>query len=104
MTTYSIPQQFGIQDYPFELRNQVGRYLNTHMGKFTIPDLAKALQADENQVAWVLTNLCELTTPEVILDSIKGQEYWEHCLKLKAKSPKSFNDKVIFMGRTSKKS
>jgi hypothetical protein len=102
MTAYSFPQQFGIEDYPFELRNLVGRYLNTHIGKFTIPDIAKALKADENQVAWVLTNLCELTTPEVIVDSIKGKEYWEHCFKLKAKSPKAFNDKTLFMGRTSK--
>lgn len=102
MTTYSFPEQFGIQDYPFELRNQVGRYLNTHIGKFTIPDLAKALQADENQVAWVLTHLCELTTPEVLVDSIKGHEYWEHCLKMKSKSPKTFNDKTVFLGRTGK--
>jgi hypothetical protein len=101
MTTYSYPQQFGIEDYPFELRNQVGRYLNTHIGKFTIPDLAKALHSDENQVAWVLTNLCELTSPEAIVDSLKGREYWEHCFKLKAKSPKAFNDKTIFIGRTS---
>jgi hypothetical protein len=103
MSNYDIPQQFGIEDYPFELRNQVGRFLNTHMGKFTIPDIAKALQADENQVAWVLTNLCELTSPEVLVDTIKGRGYWEHCFKLKAKSPKSFNDKTVFIGRTSQK-
>jgi hypothetical protein len=102
MTTYKIPEQFSIEEYPFEIRNQVGRYLNTHMGKFTIPDIAKALQIDENLVAWVLTNLCELTSPEVLVDSIKGHEYWEHCYKLKGKSPKAFNDKTVFMGRTSK--
>jgi hypothetical protein len=102
MTTYHFPQQFSIEEYPFELRNQVGRYLNTHMGKFTIPEIAKTLKADENHVAWVLTNLCELTTPEVIVDSIKGNEYWDHCAKLKAKSPRAFNDKTTFFGRTGK--
>jgi hypothetical protein len=103
LSNYNIPQQFGLEDYPFELRNQVGHFLNTHLGEFTIPDIAKALQADENQVAWVLTNLCELTSPEALVDSIKGREYWEHCFKLKAKSPKSFNDKTVFIGRTSQK-
>ncbi len=103
MTAYHIPQEFKIEDYPFELRNTVGHYLNTHVGKFTIPQIAKALNADENKVAWVLTNLCELTTPEVIIDSIKGKEYWEHTAKLKAKSPKVFNETTVFMGRTSLK-
>lgn len=102
MTTYNVPKEFQIEDYPFELRNEVGRYLNTHTGKYTIPQIAMALKADENKVAWVLTNLCELTTPEVILDSIKGREYWEHCFKLKGKSPRSFNDKTLFLGRTMK--
>jgi hypothetical protein len=100
--TYEIPKEFKLEDYPFELRNQVGRYLNTHMGKFTIPQIAKALNADENMVAWVLTNLCELTSPEVIADTIKGQEYWEHAFKLKSKSPKSFDEKTIFLGRIMK--
>ena len=99
MTTYSVPREFKPEDYPFELRNQVGHYLNTHQDKYTIPQIAKALGAQEDQVAWVLTNLCELTTPEVIMDSIKGQEYWDHALKLKAKSPRSFNDKTVFFGR-----
>ena len=100
MAAYEFPQNFDIKDYPFELRNQVGRFLNTHMGRYTIPEIAKALEADENKVAWVLTNLCELTSPEVIVDSIKGKEYWEHAFKLKGKSPKSFNDKTVFSGRT----
>jgi hypothetical protein len=99
MTTYDIPREFKPEDYPFELRNQVSRYLNTHRDKYTIPQIAKALGADENKVAWVLTNLCELTTPEVIMDSIKGKEYWDHALKLKGKSPKSFNDQTVFFGR-----
>jgi hypothetical protein len=73
------------------------------VGKFTIPQIAKALNAEENRVAWVLTNLCELTTPEVIVDSIKGKEYWEHAFKLKNKSPRSFNETTVFMGRTSLK-
>jgi hypothetical protein len=101
MTNYDVPQQFDIQAYPFELRNKVGHFLNTHIGKHTIPEIAKALQADEKQVAWVLTNLCELTTPEVMVDSIKGHEYWEHCFKLKGKAPKSFNEGTVFHGRTS---
>jgi hypothetical protein len=100
MTAYEFPKNFDIKDYPFELRNEVGRFLNTHMGRHTIPEIAKALEADENKVAWVLTNLCELTSPEVIVDSIKGKEYWEHAFKLKGKSPKSFNDKTVFLGRT----
>ncbi len=99
MTTYNIPREFKAEDYPFELRNQVARYLNTHTGKYTISQIAKALGANEDKVAWVLTNLCELTTPEVVVDSIKGKEYWEHSLKLKSKSPKSFNDKTEFCGR-----
>jgi hypothetical protein len=102
MTHYAIPGEFKIEDYPFELRNEVGRYLNTHVGKYTIPQIAKAIKADENKVAWVISNLCELTTPEVIVDSIKGKEYWEHAFKLKAKSPKSFDDKTVFYGRTMK--
>jgi hypothetical protein len=100
MTTYNIPSQFELSDYPFELRNAAAHYLNTHLGHYTIPQLAKALNADENKVAWVLTNLCELTTPEVIVDSIKGKTYWENAFKLKGKSPKAFNDATIFMGRT----
>jgi hypothetical protein len=102
MTTYKIPAEFDLKDYPFELRNEVGRYLNTHLGRYTIPQIAKALKADEDRVAWVLTNLCELTTPEVILDSIKGKEYWDSCSKLKSKSPKSFSDTTVFLGRTMK--
>jgi hypothetical protein len=102
MTTYQIPQEFKLEEYPFDLRNEVGRYLNTHVGKFTIPQIAKAIGADENKVAWVLTNLCELTSPEVIVDSIKGHEYWEHAFKLKSKSPKSFNETTLFLGRTMK--
>ncbi len=102
MKTYKVPAEFDLKDYPFDLRNEVGRYLNTHAGRFTIPQIAKALSADENKVAWVLTNLCELTTPEAIVDSIKGQDYWENCFKLKSKSPKSFNDTTIFLGRIMK--
>ena len=102
MSTYEIPKEFKLEEYPFDLRNEVGRYLNTHMGKFTIPQIAKALRADENKVAWVLTNLCELTSPEVIVDSIKGHDYWEHAFKLKSKSPRSFNEKTLFLGRTMK--
>jgi hypothetical protein len=101
MTTYEIPREFQLTDYPFELRNQVGHYLNTHMGKFTIPQIAKALCVEEVKVAWVLTNLCELTTPEVVLRNIDGEKYWEKVLKLKKASPKTFSDKTIFSGRTS---
>jgi hypothetical protein len=100
MTTYNVPSQFELTDYPFQLRNEVAKYLNTRFGHFTIPQIAKALNADENKVAWVLTNLCELTTPEVIVDSIKGKAYWDSAFKLKAKSPKAFNDATIFMGRS----
>jgi hypothetical protein len=100
MTVYDIPSQFELAEYPFELRNEVARYLNTHMGHFTIPQIARALNSDENKVAWVLTNLCELTTPEVIVDSIKGKAYWESAFKLKAKSPKSFNETTVFVGRS----
>jgi hypothetical protein len=101
MTTYEIPREFQLTDYPFELRNQVGHYLNTHMGKFTIPQIARELGADESKVAWVLTNLCELTTPEVVIRNIDGEKYWEKVLKLKKASPKTFSDKTIFSGRTS---
>ncbi len=99
MTTYNVPREFRPEEYPFEIRNQVARYLNTHTGKFTIPQIAKALCVEEDKVAWVLTNLCELTTPEVIVDSIKGKEYWDHSFKLKSKSPKSFNEQTVFFGR-----
>jgi hypothetical protein len=99
MATYDIPKEFKLEDYPFELRNEVGRYLNTHIGKHTIPQIAKALKADENKVAWVLGNLCELTSPEVLVDSVKGQQYWESAFKLKNKSPKSFNETTLFLGR-----
>jgi hypothetical protein len=99
MTAYEIPREFDVSEYPFELRNQVGHYLNTHMGQYTIPQIAKALGAEEAKVAWVLTNLCELTSPEVIVDSLKGKEYWEHAIKLKGKSPRSFNEKTVFLGR-----
>jgi hypothetical protein len=102
MAAYEIPREFKLEEYPFDLRNEVGRYLNTHVGKFTIPQIAKALGADESKVAWVLTNLCELTSPEVIADSIKGHEYWEHAFKLKSKSPRAFNEKTLFLGRTMK--
>jgi beta-xylosidase len=104
MATYDIPREFALEDYPFELRNEVGRYLNTHFGKHTIPQISKALQADENKVAWVLTNLCELTSPEVIVDSVKGQQYWENAYRLKSKSPKSFSDQTQFLGRTMRQS
>jgi hypothetical protein len=100
MTTYDIPKEFGIEDYPFDLRNQVGRYLNTHTGKFTIPQIAKALKADEKKVAWVLTNLCELTSPEAVVDSVKGRQYWEHAFKLKSKAPRSFDENTLFLGRS----
>jgi hypothetical protein len=100
MTTYEIPKTFDLKDYPFELRNQVGRYLNTHLGKYTIPQIAKAVGAEEQKVAWVLTNLCELTSPEVVVDTIKGKQYWENAFKLKSKSPKSFTDTTVFRGRT----
>ncbi len=99
MATYQVPKEFKLEDYPFDLRNEVGKYLNTHIGKHTIPEIAKALGAEEIKVAWVLTNLCELTSPEVIVDTIKGKEYWEHAFKLKSKSPKSFDEKTIFFGR-----
>jgi hypothetical protein len=101
MTTYSIPVEFQLKDYPFELRNQVGHYLNTHMGKFTIPQIAKELGVEESKVAWVLSNLCELTTPEVVVRNIDGEKYWEKTLKLKKASPRNFSDKTIFSGRTS---
>jgi hypothetical protein len=100
MTAYEIPREFKLTDYPFELRNQVGHFLNTHMGKFTIPQIAKELGAEESKVAWVLTNLCELTTPEVVVRSPQGEKYWEKSLKLKKASPKIFSEKSIFSGRT----
>jgi hypothetical protein len=99
MPPYKIPQEFDVKEYPFELRNEVARFLNTHRGKYNIPDIAKALNVDEVKVAWVLSNLCELTTPEVIADTIKGQDYWTNALKMKAKSPKSFDEKTLFLGR-----
>jgi|WetSurMetagenome_2_1015567.scaffolds.fasta_scaffold975706_1 hypothetical protein len=101
MATYKFPKEFKLTDYPFELRNQVGHYLITHMGKFTIPQIAKELKAEENKVAWVLSNLCELTTPEVIVRNEDGEKYWEKASKLKKASPKVFSDKTIFSGRTS---
>jgi hypothetical protein len=101
MTTYEIPAEFQLKDYPFELRNKVGHYLNTHMGKFTIPQIAKELNVEESQVAWVLSNLCELTTPEAVVRNIDGEKYWEKTLKLKKASPRTFSDKTIFSGRTS---
>ena len=103
MPTYKVPKEFDVKEYPFELRNEVARFLNTHAGKYTIPDIAKAVKAEEIKVAWVLTNLCELTTPEVIMDSIKGKEYWENTFKMKGKSPKSFDEKTLFLGRVMRK-
>jgi hypothetical protein len=103
LATYKIPKEFDVKEYPFEIRNEVARFLNTHAGKYSIPDIAKAIKVDELKVAWVLTNLCELTTPEVITDSIKGKEYWENTLKMKGKSPKSFDEKVLFFGRVMRK-
>jgi len=102
MAAYQIPVEFDVKEYPFELRNQVSRFLNTHMGKFTIPQIAAELKADENQVAWVLSNLVELTTPDVIADTIKGNSYWDNAAKLKAKSPKSFEKDTIFFGKIMK--
>ena len=99
MPTYKIPREFDVKEYPFDLRNEVAMYLNTHAGKYSVLDIAQALKADELKVAWVLSNLCELTTPEVIVDSIKGKEYWENSLKMKKKSPKSFDEKTFFLGR-----
>ena len=99
MPSYKIPKEFDVKEYPFELRNEVARFLNTHRGKYTIPDIAKALKAEELKVAWVLSNLCELTTPEVICDTIKGQGYWDNAFKMKNKSPKSFDEKTLFLGR-----
>jgi hypothetical protein len=101
MTIYETPKEFKLAEYPFELRNQVGHWLNTHMGKFTIPEIAKDLKVEEAKVAWVLTNLCELTTPEVIVRNTDGEKYWEKSLKLKKASPKGFSEKTIFSGRTS---
>jgi hypothetical protein len=102
MAVYKVPTQFKLEDYPFDLRNAVGKWLNTHLGKFTIPQIAKALSADENKVAWVLTNLCELTSPEVIVDNVDGEKYWLKVIKLKGQSPKTFTEKTLFCGRTSK--
>lgn len=103
MPTYKVPKEFDVKEYPFELRNDVARFLNTHAGKYTIPDISKAVKAEEIKVAWVLTNLCELTTPEVVMDSIKGKEYWENTFKMKGKSPKSFDEKTLFFGRVMRK-
>jgi hypothetical protein len=102
MSTYQIPAQFKLTDYPFDLRNAVSNWLNTHLGKFTIPQIAKALGTEEEKVAWVLSNLCELTTPEAIVNNEDGEKYWQKTVKLKSQSPKIFNDKTLFCGRTSK--
>jgi hypothetical protein len=99
MPSYKIPKEFDVKEYPFELRNEVAHFLNTHQGKYTIPDIARKLKAEELKVAWVLSNLCELTTPEVIVDTIKGIDYWENSLKMKNKSPKSFDQETLFFGR-----
>jgi hypothetical protein len=99
MPVYKIPQEFDVKDYPFELRNNVAHFLNTHMGKYSIPDIAKNLKADEINVAWVLSNLCELTTPEVIADTVKGQQYWENVSKIKKKAPRVFDEMTLFIGR-----
>jgi hypothetical protein len=103
LAVYKIPKEFDVKEYPFEIRNEVARFLNTHAGKYTIPDIAKALNFEELKVAWVLTNLCELTTPEVIMDSVKGRGYWENTFKMKAKSPKSFDENTLFFGRVMRK-
>ena len=102
MAIYIIPREFKIEEYPFELRNAVGRFLNTNVGKYTIPQIAQKMQADENKVAWVLSNLCELTTPEVIVDTLKGKDYWENAFKLKNKAPHGFDETTVFFGRTMK--
>ena len=99
MTEYQIPLEFSPRDYPFELRGQVARFLNTHLGKFTIPQIAAELRADENKVAWVLRNLCELTSPEVVMGTAEGEEYWKKSIKLKGECPKSLTETTIFYGR-----
>jgi hypothetical protein len=101
MTIYAIPREFKLTDYPFELRNQVGHYLNIHMGKFTIPQIAKEVCAEESKVAWVLSNLCELTSPEAVVRNAEGEKYWEKVQKLKKASPRIFSEKTVFSGRTS---
>jgi uncharacterized protein YpbB len=102
MTIYETPKEFKLAEYPFELRNQVGHLLNSHMNKkYTIPEIAKELKVEEAKIAWVLTNLCELTTPEVIARNTEGEKYWEKSLKLKKASPKGFSEKTTFSGRTS---
>jgi uncharacterized protein YpbB len=96
---YSLPQEFSPHDYPFELRGQVARFLNTHFGKYTIPQIAAELQADEDRVAWVLSNLVELTNPEVVMGNAEGEEYWRKSLKLKSECPKTLTDATVFYGR-----
>jgi hypothetical protein len=99
MTDYFIPVEFNPHDYPFELRGQVARFLNTHLGKITIPQIAKELKAEENKVAWVLSNLCELTSPEAVMGTPEGEEYWKKSIRLKAECPRTFTDQTAFYGR-----
>jgi hypothetical protein len=99
MTEYNIPIEFNPRDYPFELRGRVAKFLNTHFGKFTIPQIAKELGAEEDKIAWVLSNLCELTSPEVVMGTSEGEEYWKKSIKLKSECPKSITNTTIFYGR-----
>jgi hypothetical protein len=96
---YAIPQEFNPRDYPFQLRERVANFLNTHLGKFTVPQIAAELKADETQVAWVLSNLCQLTSPQVVMDTVEGRDYWQKSIKLKDECPEVIADDTPFFGR-----
>ena len=99
MTEYVIPREFNPRDYPFELRDRVAKFLNTHVGKYRVPQIAAELKVEEGQVAWVLSNLCQLTSPEVVMGTPEGREYWQKSISLKNECPKAINDETLFYGR-----
>jgi hypothetical protein len=99
VTEYIIPLEFSPRDYPFELRGQVAKFLNTHFGKYTIPQIARELEADQDKIAWVLSNLCELTSPEVVMGTPDGEDYWKKSIRLKSECPKTLTDATLFYGR-----
>ena len=99
MSEYTVPLEFNPRDYPFELRDRVTKFLNTHMGKYSVPQIAAELKAEEGQVAWVLSNLIQLTSPEVVMSTPEGREYWQKAIRLKNESPKGINDETLFCGR-----
>ncbi len=95
MKTYEWQTLMKIGGKPDDLKERIVAKLSCGF-QGTIPEIAKVLGETEERVAEALQGLCEPKSPEIIMNTDKGEEFFTRFIKLRRTIPQPFNDKIEF--------